>query len=308
MDDQFEDDTFAKPVNASDIDDEVAKICSLDTKSDWRSGGELDLPPKKWRPSALSADGSRLLYVCIQSEFPQFVIDRLRLAKERTLGVTLGLTIASLYSLPTLKVLAEVDADVMVLDDYDEKRRYEPRHFLAAIADIGAPVAPKVRQLIGRKSWMTIHDGTNFEKGRRLESLLAFLFSQVRDLKVVERNFRSETEEIDLVLQIDNFSSRAWQASGVPFILVEAKNRQDKASQQMVSVLIAKLQTKRGSAKIGFLISLAGFTKDAEMQELRFSTQEICIVMIDGASIESLLCAEDLDESLEALVRHALLR
>ena len=124
----------------------------------------------------------------------------------------------------------------------------------------------------------------------------------------MERNYRNETEEIDLVLQIDNFSSRVWQKSGVPFILVEAKNRADKASQPMVSSLVTKLQTKRGNARIAFLVSLAGFTDDARMQELRFSTQDICVVMIDRLQLESLLAAANIDEQLEVLVRQAMLR
>ena len=76
----------------------------------------------------------------------------------------------------------------------------------------------------------------------------------------------------------------------------------------MVSSLVTKLQTKRGNARIAFLVSLAGFTDDARMQELRFSTQDICVVMIDRLQLESLLAAANIDEQLEVLVRQAMLR
>lgn len=107
---------------------------------------------------------------------------------------------------------------------------------------------------------------------------------------------------------VSDHQIRVWQKPGVPFILVEAKNRADKASQHVVSSLIYKLQTKRGTARIAIFVSLAGFTQDARMQELRFSSQELCVVMIDGEQLRGLLAAEDMDEGLEVLVRRALLR
>ena len=44
------------------------------------------------------------------------------------------------------------------------------------------------------------------------------------------------------------------------------------------------------------------------MQELRFSTQDICITMIDRHQLETILTAEDLDKELDSIVRKALLR
>ncbi|BAP95723.1 hypothetical protein MMASJCM_0947 [Mycobacteroides abscessus subsp. massiliense CCUG 48898 = JCM 15300] len=94
----------------------------------------------------------------------------------------------------------------------------------------------------------------------------------------------------------------------MPFIIVEAKNRAEKASQQTVSALITKLQTKRGSAKIAILVSRLGFTDDARNQELRFSTSDMCIAMLDSSAIVKLIEADDLDMQLEDLIRYALLR
>ena len=278
------DEPTGSPILASDIDQIIETIVGTDAKVAWQKDIELDLGTKRWRPPAITSDYSRVLCVCVQGELPRSTIERLRLAREKGIKITVAVTIAALYREEVLSVLVDADSDVFVIDDYRVERRFELRHCLAALADIEVPVAPTMRQVIGRKVWSSIGEGTNQEKGRRLEALLAFLFSQVSDLKVAERNFRTETEEIDLVLQVDNFSPRVWQKAGVPFILVEAKNRQDKASQPMMSVLINKLQTKRGTARIGVMVSMAGFTTDAREQELRFSTQEICVVMIDSAA------------------------
>lgn len=308
MDELDDVDVSARPVQASDVEDIVREVSDTDTGAKWLTDVELHLGAKRWRPSAVSEDGKRLLYVGMHDEFPRFAIERLRLAKEAGLAIAIALPIGSLFQPDIIEILVEVDSDVFVIDDYRQERRFKSRHFLAAMADIEVPLAPEIRRTIGTKIWGRIGEGTNHEKGRRLEALLAFVFSQIRDLKVVERNYRNESEEIDLVLQVDNFSPRVWQNPGVPFVLVEAKNRADKATQQMMSALLTKLQTKRGTARIGIMVSLAGFTEDAKLQELRFSTQEICVVMIDRDGLESLLLAEDIDEELETMVRRSLLR
>jgi Holliday junction resolvase-like predicted endonuclease len=308
IDDLLDDERSGTAIRASDVEKLLDEICAADSKEGWTKGLELDLGAKKWRPSAVSSSSGRLLYVFLQESLPRYAIERLRLARAAEIDITVALPISALFQPDVLEVLVEIDSDVLVIDDYQRGRRNEQRHLLAAIADIEVPLAPDIRRRVGATIWPRIADGSNHAKGRRLEAVLAFLFSQVKDFKVVERNYRNESEEIDLVLQIDNFSKRAWQNSGVPFILVEAKNRADKASQQMMSVLLTKLQTKRGTARLGFMVSIAGFSDEAKIQELRFSTENICVVMIDGANLEMLLLADDLDEALETLVRRAFLR
>lgn len=297
-----------RTVSAKDIENTLDQICASIDGSHWQRDIELELGSRKWRPSAVTPDKTRLLYVYLQEDLPRFVRDRLHLASSRRMAVTVALPIASLFKPDVVELLVDLEAEVLVVDDYVADRRLVPRPILLALADVEVPISPASRQTIGRSIWARIGEGTAQQRGYRLEALLAFLFSQVRDLKVIERNYRTETEEIDLVLQVDNFSPRVWQRPGVPFILVEAKNRADKASQQVMSVLLMKLQTKRSTSRIAFLVSLAGFTEDAKKQELRVSTQDICVVMIDRADLESLIEAEDLDDSLEALVRRALLR
>ncbi|MGP9695103.1 restriction endonuclease [Brachybacterium sp. AOP25-B2-12] len=297
-----------RPVGVADVEEAAARIFASTSGRDWAADTELDLGAKRWKPSAVSDDGARLLYVFLQEELPRYVRERLKLAAERGIRPTLALNLPSLFKSDIVELLVSVDADVIVLDDYVESRQLDPRSVLVVLADVEVPVSPDLRRSVAKTVWSRISDGTSQEKGRRLEALLAFTFAQIRDLKVVERNYRTETEEIDLVLQIDNFSTRVWQKSGVPFILVEAKNRSDKASQPMVSTLITKLQTKRGTSRIAVLVSLAGFTDDARMQELRFSTQDLCVVMIDRAQLEILLAADDVDGEFERLVRQALLR
>jgi len=304
----LDDPMSGRRVRAKDIEEVTDAIIRAPGGTFWERDVELTLLDKKWRPTAVSNDRERLLYVFLQEELPRFVADRLLRARSLPMRITVALPLASLFRPEVIELLADLDADVLVVDDYVVAKRFVARPLLVALADVEVPISPELRKSMLGTVWTRIEQGTPQERGRRLETLLAFLFSQVRDLKVVERNYRTETEEIDLVLQVDNFSPRVWQAPGVPFILVEAKNRAEKASQQVMSVLLTKLQTKRGTSRIAILVSLAGFTEDARLQELRFSTQDVCVVMIGSEELEALLKAEDLDEALEEQVRRALLR
>lgn len=308
MEDPLVETGFGKGVDSRDIDSTITAVCSSPEGKDWQRDVAVTLGDKKWRPSAVSNDRRRLLYVFLQQELPRFAKDRLLLAAPCGMAVTVALPIAALFKPDVTNFLVDIDADVLVVDDYVEHRRLKPRSILIALTDVGVPLSPGFRREISRRAWERVGEGSPQERGRRLEALLAFLFAQVNDLRVVERNYRTDTEEIDLVLQADNFSPRVWQKPGVPFMLVEAKNRAEKASQQMMSVLLTKLQTNRGTSRIAFLVSLAGFTEDARLQELRFSSQDMCVVMIGREGLESLIEAEDLDDSLETMVRHALMR
>lgn len=308
MEETLEDPVPGRPVTSRDIADVTEEIRDSPGGRAWEVDVELDLGAKKWRPSAVARDGKRLLYVYLQEDLPRFVKDRLVLAREVGVAVVVALPLVSLFKSDVVEFLVSLEAEVLVIDDYAASQRLVSRAILIALADVGVPMAPASRREICRSVLSRMTDGTAQERGRRLEALLAFLFSQVADLKVIERNYRTETEEIDLVLQIDSFSPRSWQSPGMPFILVEAKNRVEKASQQVMSVLLTKLQTKRGTSRIAFLVSLAGFTEDARMQELRFSTQDLCVVMIGRSELETLAEADDLDLTLETFVNHALLR
>lgn len=308
VDEILDEPTCGPPIMDTDVSKAIDLICDYSASSQWETDVELELGPKRWRTHATSSDRKHLLYVLLQNQIPRFAEDRIRLAARDGIRATIALNLSALYDANLVQTLVEVDAEVIVLDDIDPTARLKPRPLLIALAEIKVPYASVARREIAKVVWDRIDEGTAQEKGRRLEQLLAFAFSQVQDLRVVEHNFRNDSEEIDLVLQVQALSSRAWQNPGVPFLLVEAKNRSDKASQQMMSTLITKLQTKRGKATIALMISLGGFTEDAKVQEIRFSTQGICVVMIDRVQLAGILEAEDIDAALETVVRRSLLR
>lgn len=150
---------------------------------------------------------------------------------------------------------------------------------------------------------------TNAVKGKRLEGLLAFLLSQIRDLVIGEINLRTESEELDIVMKQRGVGRRSWQIPGAPFILVEAKNWSSKADQPVVSSFLVKIQRKRGNCRLGILVGISRFTKDAKMQELAFSGNgNITICFVEKQQLQDWIEAEDFDDFFEAMLDEAMLR
>ena len=292
--------------DASEVDRVVGSIKVANRESGWTQSTEIKVGKKRWRPSAVSKSGASILYVSLRGDIPSYVSSRLNQAFSDGLQVCIALPLTALFNPDILELLAKIDASVIVINEI-RTVSLRPLHFMAAMADLGVPVEPQLRVKLATTVWNRIRSGSPQERGKRLEALLAFLFSQVADLRVVERNYRNETQEIDLVLQVDNFSSRIWQRSG-PLMLVEAKNTSEATQQNVVSLLIHKIRTKRGVSRVGLLVSIAGFTDGAEMEELRISESDNCVVLIDEAKLLRLIEAVDLDEVLETLVRRAMLR
>src|SRR5205823_14487629 len=124
-------------------------------------------------------------------------------------------------------------------------------------------------------------DGRTYVRGRRYEAVIAFLLSQISDFDVVERNYRTQTEELDAVIQLRSTQGRVWTGLRAPLMLVEAKNwRTTSVGQKEVSTFRVKMLGRRGTVRIGLMFGASGFTSDALDQELRFSSEDLTIVCV----------------------------
>src|SRR5207245_466731 len=97
--------------------------------------------------------------------------------------------------------------------------------------------------------------------------------SQVEDFYIAEVNLRTQTEELDVVVQQRATQGRCWATIGAPFILVEAKNWKENVDQREVSILRTKMQGRRQTVRIGLMFAASDFTVDAKQQELRFAAE-----------------------------------
>lgn len=311
MSEQALEDMPAEDAPAVDVDLKavatcVADVAAKDKARAWGPAERLQLGRVAWTPDAIG-EKNAVLHVALIGDLPRYLGSRLRAAHAEGRAVHVAMTTAVLYTPEWLNLLVEVDAFVYVVDDWTDAMRFKRRHILAAIADMQVPVSPDQRPILGVTALDMLGDGSSQDRGRRLEALLAFLFSQVTDFRVVRRNHRNKTQEIDLVLQIDSYSKRVWQIPGRPLVLVEAKNRKEPTGAPVLAGLVRKIQTKRQTVKIAFLVSTSGVTKDLEIESLRGSTEDHCVVVIGPAQLRSLIQDPDLDDSLEKLVLDALI-
>ncbi len=287
--------------DAHDVEPIIPLIKGLD--STWIAGDVLaDVP---WTPHLVRPDKLWVCHVHLSAGAPRHISRRLDGARSRGHIVHVALPLEALYDEDVLVMLSSADAYVYVVQGSVVTPR---RHHLAALADLGVPVSPALRTLLARAAWDRRDEGTGNQRGRRLEALLAFLLAQVTDFRILKRNFRTDTAEIDIVVQIDNFSTRAWSSPGVPFVLVESKCTADPAGQPVVSLLIRRLETSRKRARLGIVFSAGGFTSDARTEELRLSMSDLCVALFDAEAIEEMIAAADLDMFLEERVTAAMLR
>ena len=272
---------------------------------DWRRGDVLNLHNGlRWRPNLISTDGKKIAHLHFVDELRSYVIERIQAAQTAGYAVHIVLPLAALYDADVLDVLAEADAMVHVVDVDLEKAE----HHLDAISNSHVPLRPESRMRVALATWRRMRDGSNSDKGKRFERFLAFLLAQTLGLEIVERNYRGDTDEIDLVVQIVRYTGSCWFQEGVPFILVEAKNRSEATAQHMVSNLIRRLQTKRGTARIGILFTTSKFTQDATMEVVKIAEGTLTVALISPDEIVKWIEAADPSAYLENLVRRAMLR
>lgn len=272
---------------------------------EWRKSDALELRDGlRWRPNLISADGKKIAHLHFADELRSYVVERIRAAHAAGLIVHVVLPLAALYDAEVLAVLAESDAMVHIVDGNLE----QPEHHLDAISKAHVPLGPESRRRVALATWQRMREGSNNVKGKRFERFLAFLLDQTLGLEVVERNYRGDTDEIDLVVQIVRYTGGCWFQEGVPFILVEAKNRAEATAQHMVSNLIRRLQTKRGTARIGILFTTSKFTLDATMEVVKIAEGTLTVVLVTPEEVVQWIDAADPSAYLESLVRHAMLR
>jgi hypothetical protein len=101
---------------------------------------------------------------------------------------------------------------------------------------------------------------TNKSRGDVLESLVDVLLKTEPELAVLEKNFSTPEEEIDLLLT-NGLSHPFWLAQSSPYILVECKNWRKPVGVKELRVFESKMEDRRGALRIGIFISTSGFAK-----------------------------------------------
>jgi hypothetical protein len=265
----------------------------------------LDLGTARWTPDYVKPDSA--LAIVLGPRVPGFLEKRLKAAYIAGVQLLCVIDWAALSSGETLLLLSEVDAQVALVSEGATVSTPLPLLKFLGVEQFGIDATVR-RELIRHGIAECFAAATNDMKGKRLEWLLHFMFSQVGDFRVKSCNYRTASEELDVVIQLTAMDGRrCWAHLSAPFLVAEAKNRKEKSGQEVVSKLNTIMSVKRGACKIGFIVSLSGFTSDANTQVLKLATQDRVFVLMDQAELERWGFAKDYDQELDDIVSEAIL-
>jgi Restriction endonuclease len=122
----------------------------------------------------------------------------------------------------------------------------------------GPPILDKFEMLLDFLDSINNFGLPNHIRGSAFERFTADLFGNV--FKVVKRDYRTENGEIDLILDIAD--AGPWWLEYGGDALVECKNLKSGMPLSEVSAFLNKVSQLR--VKLGFIVSMSGFTQDAE--------------------------------------------
>ena len=135
-------------------------------------------------------------------------------------------------------------------------------------------------------------DVTNHARGDALESLVdALVRTEAPEVRVVEKNLRTEEEEIDLVLS-NGLSDPFWSTLTSPIIFVECKNWSKKAGVPELRVFESKMRDRAAVCRIGIFVSRSGFTSTFMTRLKAIQADVGMIFAIDGIELAELVSSK----------------
>lgn len=122
-------------------------------------------------------------------------------------------------------------------------------------------------------------------RGRALEDFAVALFGEA--FQVVEKNLRTDAEEIDLVLAPTQMTDARFRKN--LHVFVECKNwSTEKVDQKVISALAGKLASHRFTQ--GFVLATGLFTDDARRQAENLAMSSgVEVILLDGPLMRSFL-------------------
>lgn len=107
-------------------------------------------------------------------------------------------------------------------------------------------------------------------------------------LTVIEKNFRTTEEEIDLLLS-NNLREPFWASQGSPLMLIECKNWKKKVGVPELRVFESKLRDRGALCRIGIFVSLSGFAKTFLERLKTFQADGGIIFAVDGDDLAQIV-------------------
>jgi hypothetical protein len=137
---------------------------------------------------------------------------------------------------------------------------------------------------------------SSVDKGASLELLMEALFAQVPGFVIYERNRRTATEELDLVVLNDS-PDPVYSRDG-PIILVECKNWTARPGRPDFTLLENKIRNRYSRCTIAFLVSWSGFAETTWRETIRLSRENYIIVCLAGSDVRQAALTDSFPEFL----------
>lgn len=151
-----------------------------------------------------------------------------------------------------------------------------------------------------KKLWQQCNTEKNAnKKGRLFEIFCEEMFNMHPQLNVVKRNYISNEEEFDLV--IENNANEGTLAKFDSYIIVECKNISDKVKVESINHFITKL-SNRSNTNPGIIITTGEFPRSIERKKQSLDGKRL--VTINGKRLDSFLNNK---ESIENLISECIL-
>lgn len=265
----------------------------------------IDLGGVKWRPDLVS-EGGDLLYLAFE-EIDRPWERRLEAAGGSGRGLVVVCTPRAL-SIANLALIQRINARPALLDGTSEELN------LVEYQSVGNLVASYELDLSDRLSELAIplldravECSDSHRKGVLFEQVLCLVFSQARYFQVIEHRFKTETEEIDLVLR-NRATGALAEILGGPLILVSGKNQTKAVGGPEVRALRGNMGNRRGRCSFGILASAGALARTTKAEQTHATTDPtLAVALLDGSDIRELARTSDLDTELERHLMAAVL-
>lgn len=147
------------------------------------------------------------------------------------------------------------------------------------------------------------------KKGKLLEEFLSRLISKDENFIVAERNMRTKSEELDIVIE-NTGKTQFYSQLRCPLILLECKNWSSKIGSKEIRDFAQKVQNRpRHLCSTGVLVTTSNLTREAVNELLGYRGKDFIIATLERKDIEIILSKKlSFGDVLKSVIRKAGLR
>ncbi|MCK6548005.1 response regulator [Myxococcota bacterium] len=135
--------------------------------------------------------------------------------------------------------------------------------------------------------WTTLGEGSNHQRGKKLEELLLRLMTSIPGFQEASTNLRTPSEELDICLR--NLSEDPLWRRQPSYLLVECKNWSKAVGTAEIAWFSEKLR-RRPDARVGFFVAPEGFSEPVE-EDVRLyrARDQLGMILVERASLDRLV-------------------